>query len=169
MKAFWPAPLLFTVLLGACDASVEESRTPTGRALLTPATAIPPGTAPRGTAEYLAALAPPGPPSTLAALKRGRESYQVFCTPCHGLAGYGDGAVTDHGFPSPPSLHEDRLLDIEPSGIVTVVSDGKGRMLPMAERIPPAERWAIAYYIKALQLSQLPPGAGGRQNGVRSP
>jgi mono/diheme cytochrome c family protein len=92
-------------------------------------------------------------------LRQGRDGYDVFCTPCHGRAGHGDGAVTYSGFPNPPSFHQDRLLDIEPARIVAVVGEGAGKMLPMAERIPPVERWAIAYYVKALQLSKPAPDA----------
>ncbi len=65
--------------------------------------------------------------------------------------------MTRHGFPRPPPLHDGRLLAIDPARIVAVISEGYGKMLPLAERIPPGERWAIAYYVKALQLSRRPP------------
>ncbi|WP_230533089.1 c-type cytochrome [Microvirga roseola] len=150
--------VLASALLGACDASTEgENYNPPHQAIITPARPVPPGTAPVGTTEYLAAVAPPGPPLTPALLQRGRESYLAFCTSCHGSSGAGDGAVIGRGFPAPPSFHQAQFLEMEPARIVAVVTEGKGRMLPMAERIPPLDRWAIAYYVKALQLSRIPP------------
>ena len=159
MRRFLPVALLLAAGPAACDGGVEDDRyVAPERAILTTARPIPPGTAPLGTAEYLDAVAPPGPPPTAAALTRGRDSYGVFCVPCHGASGHGDGPVTRSGFPNPPSFHRGELSGIEAAHIVAVIGDGKGKMLPMAERIPPAERWAIAYSVKALQLS--PSGAG---------
>jgi mono/diheme cytochrome c family protein len=160
MKPFGIALLAIAVSLTACDETREGGRdTPARQASLTEARPIPPGAVPRGTVESLALLAPPGPPPTVAMLRQGREGYEVFCTPCHGRAGFGHGPVTQSGFPNPPSLHHGPLLGIEPARIVSVVSEGAGKMLPMAESIPPSERWAIAYYVKALQLSEPTPEA----------
>jgi mono/diheme cytochrome c family protein len=148
--------------LAGCDVGPrDEKYVPPRQATLTPARPIPPGAAPRGTSEYTAALVVPGPPLTASLLRQGREAYGVFCTPCHGPAGDGDGTVTRHGFVNLPSFHDGRLLAVEPARIVTVISDGYGKMLPLAERIPPGERWAIAYYVKALQLSGRPPDVPG--------
>ena len=159
MRRFLPVALLLAAVPAACDSGAEDDRyVAPDRAILTTARPIPPGTAPLGTAEYLDAVAPPGPPPTAAALTRGRDSYGVFCVPCHGVSGHGDGPVTRSGFPNPPSFHQGELSDIEAAHIVAVIGDGKGKMLPMAERIPPAERWAIAYFVKALQLSPSGPG-----------
>jgi mono/diheme cytochrome c family protein len=134
--------------------------------MVTSATPIPPGTAPRGTAEYLGAVAPPGPPLTRAVLARGREGYQVYCVPCHGVSGHGDGVVTLSGFASPSSFQDERVATLAPAEIVAVIGDGKGRMLPMGERIPPAERWSIAYFVKALQLAG---GAAATPGGAAVP
>lgn len=102
----------------------------------------------------------PEPLMTREVLTRGQERYEIFCTPCHGFAGYGDGMVVERGFPAPPSFHTAPRLDMTALQIVEVITHGQGTMLPMAERIPPADRWAIAAYVKALQLSQQAPGEG---------
>lgn len=100
---------------------------------------------------------PPQPLMTAEVLARGQERYDIFCAPCHGFAGYGDGMVVARGFPAPPSFHD---IDLSALRIVEVISEGTGRMLPMAERIPSSDRWAIAAYVKALELSQQAPGDG---------
>lgn len=87
-------------------------------------------------------------------LERGRERYDIFCSPCHGYAGYGDGMIVQRGFSPPPSLHEDRLREAPPGYFFYVISEGFGQMYPYDSRIKPADRWAIAAYIEALQLSQ---------------
>jgi mono/diheme cytochrome c family protein len=88
---------------------------------------------------------------TPALLARGRECYGVFCAPCHGPAGRGDGIIVRNGFPTPPSFYEPRLQDMPPERIVAVITEGYGRMWPQAENIPPTERWAIARYVRTLQ------------------
>ena len=158
-----------SLLLAACGEGQESARTASLGKPLASATVgelVPEGTAPRGTAARLAALAEPGPQPSPALLERGREGYDIFCTPCHGGAGHGDGIVTRHGYPNPPSFHAGAHGAWAPSHIVAVVTQGYGKMLPMTERIAPEDRWAIAYYVKALQLSQVgaasSPGAEGR-------
>jgi mono/diheme cytochrome c family protein len=100
----------------------------------------------------------PEPLLTRQVLAHGQERYEIFCTPCHGFAGDGDGMVVQRGFPAPPSFHTEPQLDMPARHVVSVITNGMGRMLPMAERIPPADRWAIAAYVKALQLGRQPPG-----------
>ena len=100
----------------------------------------------------------PAPLLTPEVLARGQERYEIFCTPCHGFAGDGDGMVVQRGFPAPPSFHTEPQVDLPSRRIVDVITNGWGRMLPMAERIPPSDRWAIAAYVKALQLSRQAPG-----------
>lgn len=89
-----------------------------------------------------------------AVLARGRERYDIFCSPCHDRTGYGQGMVVRRGFPAPPSYHIDRLRDAPPGHFFDVMTHGFGRMPSYADKIPPADRWAIVAYIKALQLSQ---------------
>lgn len=91
---------------------------------------------------------------TRAVLEVGQDRYLTFCAPCHGSAGYGDGMIVQRGFPPPPSLHSERLQQVPPEYIVQVITDGFGIMYSYAYRVPEDERWAIAAYIKALQLSQ---------------
>jgi mono/diheme cytochrome c family protein len=117
-----------------------------------------PGTVPRGSLE-LEALDPRssvGFPIAIdaQALERGRSRYEIFCSPCHGLAGYGDGIIVRRGFPAPPSFHSDRLRAKPPSHYVEVIANGYGRMFDYAARVRPRDRWAVAAYIQALQLSQ---------------
>lgn len=97
---------------------------------------------------------PPAPRLTPEVLARGQDRFDIFCAPCHGFAGDGDGMVVQRGFPAPPPYH---LLDLSLEHIVDVITHGRGRMLPMAERIPVSDRWAIAAYVQALQLSREPP------------
>jgi hypothetical protein len=87
-------------------------------------------------------------------LARGRERFDIFCSPCHGRLGNADGVVVERGFRSPPSYHIDRLRNAPVGHFVDVMTNGFGAMSSYASRVPPADRWAIAAYIRALQLSQ---------------
>ena len=112
-----------------------------------------PGTVARE--EDLAALAPSLPmPLTRELLERGRQRFEIYCMPCHGKSGYGDGMVVQRGFPAPPSFHTPRLRQLSLRHYVDVITEGYGVMYPYAARVPRADRWAIAAYIRALQLSQ---------------
>ena len=87
-------------------------------------------------------------------LERGRERYGVYCTPCHGFTGDGNGMIVQRGFKRPASFHTDRLR-AQPIGyFVDVMTNGFGVMPSYADRTPASDRWAIAMYIGALQLSQ---------------
>ena len=87
-------------------------------------------------------------------LERGRERYDIFCSPCHGRAGTGEGMVVQRGFRPPPSFHLDRLREAPVGYFYDVVTNGFGAMWSYASRIPPRDRWAIVAYVRALQLSQ---------------
>lgn len=87
-------------------------------------------------------------------LERGQERYDIYCTPCHGYDGYGDGIVVQRGFSPPPSFHEDRLREVPPGYMYGVITNGIGAMYSYAVRVKPEDRWAIVAYIRALQLSQ---------------
>ena len=93
-------------------------------------------------------------PVTRQVLDVGRNRYNIFCAPCHGIAGYGNGMIVQRGFPPPPSFHSPQLRQVPPGFIYDVITNGFGIMYSYAYRVPPEERWAIAAYIKALQLSQ---------------
>ncbi|WNO52717.1 c-type cytochrome [Stakelama saccharophila] len=93
------------------------------------------------------------PPITAALLERGQQRYAIYCSVCHGERGEGDGIVVRHGFPAPPSYHTERLRDAPPRHIVDVITDGYGVMYSYADRVPPTDRWAIAAYVKTLQVA----------------
>ena len=93
-------------------------------------------------------------PVTRALLERGRERFNINCAVCHGEDGYGRGIIVRRGFPPPPSLHEERLRTAPAGHIFEVITHGYGLMYPADDRVAPADRWAIAAYIRALQLSQ---------------
>lgn len=87
-------------------------------------------------------------------LQRGRERFEIYCAVCHGAAGEGTGMVAQRGFPPPPSFHTDRLRNAPIGHFVDVITNGYGVMYPYAARVSPEDRWAIAAYIRALQLSR---------------
>ena len=87
-------------------------------------------------------------------LKRGQERYNIYCAVCHGAAGEGDGMIVRRGYPPPPSYHIDRLRNAPPGYLYTVITNGYGIMYSYASRVEPRDRWAIAAYIRALQLSR---------------
>ena len=93
-------------------------------------------------------------PITEAILERGRERYDIYCAPCHGLAGYGNGAIVGQGFPPPSSLHSEYLAFATVGSMFEAITDGFGDMPDYAEEIPTRDRWAIVAYIRALQFSQ---------------
>jgi mono/diheme cytochrome c family protein len=104
-------------------------------------------------------------PVTRDVLERGRERFDIYCAVCHGEAGYGDGMVVKRGFSPPPSFHTDRLRAAPVGHFFDVMTNGFGAMPSYAEQVPVRDRWAIAAYVRALQLSQhatladLPPEA----------
>jgi mono/diheme cytochrome c family protein len=141
-------PLLLAPLLTGCDDMVHQpKRTDYSNA------AVAPAEVPAGTFEYESRKVAP-PPLSLALLERGQARYRIFCTPCHGERGDGRGMVVQRGFPAPPSYHIARLRAAPPAHVVDVITDGYGVMASFASRVPPADRWAIAAYIRALQRSQ---------------
>ena len=88
-------------------------------------------------------------------LERGRERYEIFCAPCHDGAGYGQGVVAKRGLQPPPSnLHEQRLRELPLGHLFDVITHGVRNMPAYNRQIPPDDRWAIAAYVRALQLSQ---------------
>lgn len=93
-------------------------------------------------------------PLTREFLDRGRERFNIHCAVCHGFAGYGDGMIVQRGFPAPESYHTKRLREAPIGYFFDVMTRGYGAMYSYASRVPPEDRWAIAAYIRALQLSQ---------------
>lgn len=153
--------LTLVLALAACDEMAEQPKDEVygasplfddGAAMRHP----PVGTVAREDAAWESALAE-RPPMTLALLARGRERYEIFCAVCHDPTGHGQGVVPSRGFPHPPSFHSERLRAVPSRYIVEVITDGYGVMYSYADRVPPTDRWAIAAYVRALQLSQAAP------------
>jgi hypothetical protein len=129
------------------------------------ARALPAGTVPRGflredrhlhrgmTDDTTFARSFPAP-VTRATLDRGRERYNIYCTPCHDYVGTGRGMVVRRGFKQPPSFHQDRLRDAPVGYLFDVMTNGFGTMSSYATQVPAGDRWAIAAYVRALQYSQ---------------
>jgi hypothetical protein len=121
-------------------------------------------------------------PVNLALVERGEQRYKIFCSPCHGLQGDGNGMVAMRGMKRPPSYHQDRLRQAPNGYFYDNITNGFGQMLGYSAQIPPRDRWAIIAYIRALQLSRnakaadLPAelrdklnqdGSGGKQSGTK--
>jgi mono/diheme cytochrome c family protein len=87
-------------------------------------------------------------------LARGQQRYNIYCTPCHSMVGDGDGMIVQRGYKRPPSFHVQRLRNAPLGWFYDVISNGFGGMPDYAAQVKPADRWAIAAYIRALQLSQ---------------
>ena len=93
-------------------------------------------------------------PVSQALLDRGEERYRIFCSPCHGIQGDGNGMVVMRGMKRPPSYHEDRLRQAPNGHFYDVMTNGFGQMYSYSAQIPPRDRWAIVAYVRALQLSR---------------
>ena len=116
--------------------------------------------------------------STARVLDAGQERFNIYCSPCHGRTGDGQGMIVQRGFSPPPSFHEPAARCDAPAGhFFDVITNGYGAMYSYASRVPPDDRWAIVAYIRALQLSQQRPArrrpgrkerrAGARRRGER--
>jgi mono/diheme cytochrome c family protein len=86
-------------------------------------------------------------------IARGQETFNVYCSVCHGRLGNGNGMVVRRGFPRPPSFHVDRLKGAPDSHFYNVIANGFGAMYGYGERVPPELRWEIVAYIRALQAA----------------
>jgi mono/diheme cytochrome c family protein len=93
-------------------------------------------------------------PVTLEMLRRGHERYDIYCSPCHDRTGSGRGMIVQRGFPRATSFHDPRLRESPPGHFFGAMTNGFGVMPSYAKQIPVDDRWAIAAYIRALQLSQ---------------
>jgi mono/diheme cytochrome c family protein len=144
------------LLLASCGENMnEQKKLPPyrasslfeGLAMLTPV----PGTIAR---DALPDSAPQPPVITAELVARGKSRFEIYCTPCHGRIGDGQGMVVQRGFPAPPSFHNDNLRAAPASHFYDVITNGHGVMYSYAARVAPADRWAIVAYIRALQTSQ---------------
>jgi mono/diheme cytochrome c family protein len=109
-------------------------------------------------------LAPAGAavpfPMDRGVLTRGQETFDVYCSVCHGRLGNGTGMIVQRGFPRPPSFHVPRLVAAPDSHFYDVISNGFGAMYGYAQRVPPRRRWEVVAYIRALQVA---PGVAGAE------
>lgn len=151
--------ITLTLLLGGCDVSMTRQQRDDRYAA---AALWSDGTAAQPLPEHVVAqgdlardresIIPP--PVSVALLARGQQRFDIYCSPCHGLDGKGDGIVAARGFPHPPSFVEPRLLAAPASEFYDAISKGYGVMYSYAARVEPRDRWAIIAYIRALQLSE---------------
>ena len=156
MRRFAP---LIVLLLAGCDLSMTQqpkytayqpsSLWPDG----TSARPLPAGTVAQGDLAREAAKNKP-PEVTLSLLTRGQDRFNTYCSPCHGLSGNGDGMIVQRGFPPPVTYHNDGFRQIDGQFFFNTMTQGLGPMYSYADRVSVADRWAIAAYIRALQLSQ---------------
>lgn len=150
--------LLVLAASGLCGCDLSMTRQPRAAPQRTaelwpggPAVQPPqPGAVPAG---FVPGAADRRPPMSLALLERGRERFDIYCLPCHGERGHGDGPVVQRGFPAPPSYDDPRLLAAPASHFFDVASNGYGVMYGFSDRVLPADRWAIAAYVRALQAA----------------
>jgi len=90
----------------------------------------------------------------LALLHQGRERYQIYCAPCHGASGDGNGMTKRYGMGATPTYHDDRLRTMPEGEIYNTITNGKTTMLSYADKLAPQERWAVVAYVRALQRAE---------------
>ena len=97
---------------------------------------------------------PAGLKIDVAFLERGRDRYQIFCAPCHGATGDGNGITKRYGMGATPTYHDPRLRSMPDGEIYNTIANGKNTMLPYADKLAPDDRWAVVGYVRALQRAQ---------------
>lgn len=90
----------------------------------------------------------------LKSLEHGRERYQIYCAPCHGTLGDGNGITKRYGMGATPSYHDDRLRTMPEGEIYSTITNGKNTMMAYADKLSPEERWQVVAYVRALQRAQ---------------
>lgn len=152
------AVFALAVLLAGCDQNMEEQ--PAGRSYSTlpqfGGSAMrppPPGTVAQDDAAREQAIQQK-PQLTAALLARGQDRFNIYCSPCHGRTGQGNGRIVGRGMPHPTSYDDPRLLAADDQHFFDVITKGYGAMYSYAMRVSPQDRWAIVAYIRALQLSR---------------
>lgn len=93
-------------------------------------------------------------PVTRALLERGQQRFDIYCSPCHGRLGNGQGMIVQRGLRRPPSYHIDRLRQVPIGYFYDIITNGFGAMADYSAQVAPRDRWAIAAYIRVLQYSQ---------------
>jgi mono/diheme cytochrome c family protein len=148
------AAAVVLLALAACDNMANQPKRLPYEAYPGEETGNVPRLPPPGVVARDDAPAPKPPPVTAALLARGQERFDIYCAPCHGRVGDGQGMIVQRGFPTPPSYHTDRLRAAPIQHFYDVITNGYGAMYPYRARVAPADRWAIVAYIRALQASQ---------------
>lgn len=87
-------------------------------------------------------------------LERGRDRFQVYCAPCHGALGDGNGITKRYGMGATPSYHDPRIRALPDGEIFNTITVGKNTMQSYADKITPEDRWAVVAYVRALQRTQ---------------
>jgi len=87
-------------------------------------------------------------------LERGRDRFTIYCSPCHGAVGDGNGVVKKYGMGAVPTYHDDRLRKMADGEIFNTITNGKGQMNPYADKLKAPDRWAVIAYVRALQRAQ---------------
>jgi hypothetical protein len=87
-------------------------------------------------------------------IERGRDRYQIYCTPCHGALGDGNGITKRYGMGATPSYHDPRIRSLPDGDIYNTITNGKNTMLPYGDKLAPDDRWAVVAYVRALQRAQ---------------
>jgi len=97
---------------------------------------------------------PPSIPVDMKLLERGRDRFTIYCSPCHGAVGDGNGITKKYGMGATPTYHDDRLRKMAEGEIFNTITNGKGQMNPYGDKLKPADRWAVIAYVRALQRAQ---------------
>ncbi len=108
-------------------------------------------------------------PVTEEVLRRGQNRYSIYCTPCHSETGDGNGMIVQRGYRRPPSYLDPKLLNAPIGHFYDVMTNGFGAMPDYAAQVTPHDRWAIAAYIRALQLSQHAPASMAQGQNLDAP
>lgn len=87
-------------------------------------------------------------------MQRGQNRYQIYCAPCHGALGDGNGITKLYGMGATPTYHDDRLVKMAEGELYNTITHGKNTMLSYADKLEPSDRWAVVAYVRALQRAQ---------------
>lgn len=87
-------------------------------------------------------------------LERGQQKFTIYCAPCHGAIGDGNGITKQYGMGATPTYHDDRLRKMPEGEIFNTITRGKNTMMSYADKLEPADRWAVVAYVRALQRAQ---------------
>jgi mono/diheme cytochrome c family protein len=155
--------LCLAALLASCDDMSRQAKFKAGHSAPLFASGRadngpPPGTVAVGQLANEALLTQ-RPPMSRELLDRGEQRYRIYCTPCHGVGGQGDGLVVGRGFSKPPALDSEGSRALTDQQLLTLIAEGRGQMAGFAMQLPAPDRWAVVAHIRALQLSQHAPVA----------